>query len=158
MYKRILVAVDGSRGARLALDEALKVAQAAGGTVEAVSVVEHAAQQVDVGTGFVDESGASAAATEAATTALEEANELFALHHVQCESRAIDAYGEPVATVLARAADACGADLIVMGTHGRSGMRRLLLGSVAESLLRATRLPVLLVRHDPNEGPIPLKL
>lgn len=43
--------------------------------------------------------------------------------------------------------DRADADLIVMGTSGRHGLRRLLLGSVAESLLRAADRPVLLVRH-----------
>jgi nucleotide-binding universal stress UspA family protein len=41
-----------------------------------------------------------------------------------------------------------GADLIVMGTHGRRGFRRLLLGSVAEAIVRVSPCPVLLVRHD----------
>jgi nucleotide-binding universal stress UspA family protein len=53
-----------------------------------------------------------------------------------------------VASVIARVAAECEAELIVIGTHGRHGVRRVLLGSVAESLLRSVELPVLLVRHD----------
>ena len=53
-------------------------------------------------------------------------------------------YGLP-ARAIAEAADACSAQLIVMSTHGRSGLRRMVLGSVAESVLRATATPVLLV-------------
>lgn len=62
--------------------------------------------------------------------------------------RALDSFGEDVATVLMRTAAEAEADLIVMGTSGRHGLRRLLLGSVAESLLRAADRPVLLVRHN----------
>jgi len=47
-------------------------------------------------------------------------------------------------------------DLIVMGTHGRTGLRHLLFGSVAEHVLRHARCPVVTIRdHDPNEPPLP---
>lgn len=49
--------------------------------------------------------------------------------------------------MLARAAAECDADLIVMGTHGRRGVRRAVLGSVAESLVRTAGRPVLVVRE-----------
>jgi nucleotide-binding universal stress UspA family protein len=52
---------------------------------------------------------------------------------------------EDVAHRVALAANACAADLIVMGTHGRRGFRRLVLGSVAERVLRIARCPVLLI-------------
>jgi nucleotide-binding universal stress UspA family protein len=53
--------------------------------------------------------------------------------------------GDPTAEIL-RVADEVGADLIVMGTHGRSGLGRVLMGSVAEGVLRAARCPVLITR------------
>lgn len=151
MYKRILAAVDGSRGARLALDEAVKIAQASKAEVFAVCVVEHVARLVDVGAVYAPGEGADAAAVEAATEALEEAKACFAASGVVGTTRAVDAYSEPVAAVLARVADEYEPDLIVMGTHGRHGVRRVLLGSVAESLLRTTSIPVLLVRHQAGE-------
>lgn len=55
MYARILAAVDGSRGARLALDEVLKIAKASGAEIVALFVVEHAPQLVDVGALYVPE-------------------------------------------------------------------------------------------------------
>ena len=58
----------------------------------------------------------------------------------------VEAAREPIAATLLAAAANAHADLIVMGTHGRRGIGRAVLGSVAESLLRATGLPVLLVR------------
>jgi len=155
MYKRILAALDGSRGARLALDEAIKVARAADATVTAVCVIGHAGQTVDVGAGFVDELTARTRAGDIATAALEEANDLFKQQNVRGIARAVDAYGEGIAQVLSRVAGECEADLVVMGTQGRHGVRRVLLGSVAESFLRLTDIPVLLVRHDPGEDEIP---
>ncbi len=54
-------------------------------------------------------------------------------------------HGDPAGAIL-RAADEFGADLIVMGTHGRTGLRRLLMGSVAEGVLHGARCPVLTVK------------
>jgi universal stress protein A len=54
-------------------------------------------------------------------------------------------YGEPASTIL-KTAEEVGADLIVMGTHGRTGLRRLLMGSVAEQVVRKASCPVLTVR------------
>ena len=53
-------------------------------------------------------------------------------------------YGAPASSIV-DAAEACRAHLIVMSTHGRTGLRRVVVGSVAESVLRAARTPVLLV-------------
>lgn len=58
--------------------------------------------------------------------------------------------GEPAAEVNALA-DELGAEMIVMGTHGRSGLKHLLLGSVAESILRSADIPVLCVRTDSEQ-------
>lgn len=54
-------------------------------------------------------------------------------------------YGPP-APAIVEAAEIAKADLIVMSTHGRSGLGRLFVGSVAESVLRGTRTPILLLR------------
>lgn len=54
-------------------------------------------------------------------------------------------YGDPAAAIL-KSARETGADLIVMGTHGRTGLRRLLMGSVAEQVLRKASCPVLTIR------------
>ena len=109
-------------------------------------VVEHRPQLVDVDAGFAAARDGDAAATDAVTPVLDDAKAVLAQEHVSGTVRALDAYGEDVATVLMRTAAEADADLIVMGTSGRHGLRRLLLGSVAESLLRAADRPVLLVR------------
>ncbi len=62
--------------------------------------------------------------------------------------RRVAATGNPVEEILRVAADA-GADLIVMGTHGRSGLSRMVMGSVAEGVLRGSTCPVVTVRNLP---------
>ncbi|MBC8751098.1 MULTISPECIES: universal stress protein [Paraburkholderia] len=155
MYKRILVAIDGSQAAQLALQEALTIAEAAQSTVTAVFVAEHAAQMVDVGIGLIDQQSRSTVSAEAAMATLEDARALFEQRGVRGLTRVLDAYGEDIAGVLCRIAGECEADLVVMGTHGRHGIGRLLLGSVAEAVLRRTEVPVLLVRRERDLDEIP---
>lgn len=57
-----------------------------------------------------------------------------------------------VAPTILKEADEIGADLIVMGTHGRKGLAHFLLGSVAEKVIREANVPVLTVRHAEDEG------
>ncbi|KWK51277.1 universal stress protein A [Burkholderia stagnalis] len=148
MYERIFAALDGSRGARLALDEAIRLAHASGGLVVAVCVVSDVPQLTDIDSGYADQRDWNRLATDAASTVLADAEAALQLSGVRGTARAIEASGENVSAALARAATECDADLIVMGTHGRHGIRRALLGSVAESLLRTADRPVLLVRDN----------
>ncbi|SDD03987.1 universal stress protein [Paraburkholderia lycopersici] len=148
MYKQILVAVDGSRSGRRALDEAVKIAKATGGAIQALCVVRHPARLVDVSSGFAEEQARRSAENDAATAALDEAKAVFAQAQVAGSTRAADSSGEEVAAVISRIAAEDGADLVVMGTRGLSGMKRLLLGSVAESFLRMADRPVMLVRDE----------
>jgi nucleotide-binding universal stress UspA family protein len=63
----------------------------------------------------------------------------------------------PVATALVDHAEQTGTALIVMTTHGRGGLERAWLGSVADEMARASRVPVLLVRPEPDETPVPMR-
>jgi nucleotide-binding universal stress UspA family protein len=129
------------------LNEAIRIAAASGGTITCAYVLERRPQLVDVDAGFAEARDDDAAAIEAATSVLDDAKATLARRGVPGTVRALDAYGDDVATVLMRTAAELDADLIVLGTSGRHGLRRLLLGSVAESLLRSADRPVLLVRH-----------
>jgi nucleotide-binding universal stress UspA family protein len=146
MYKRIMVPVDGSDGAMHALDKAIALAQLMDAQVQAVFVLAHPAQLVDVTGGFVEEPRADDVTSRTATSVLDDARERFARSNVEGSVRAIDSYGESIATVLMRGMDEFSADLVVMYSHGRRGFKRLLAGSVAESLLRDTTVPLLLLR------------
>lgn len=96
--------------------------------------------------------------TGAAMATLEDARALFEQRGVRGVTRIVDSYGEDIAGVLGRIAGECEADLVVMGTHGRRGIGRLLLGSVAEAVLRRTEVPVLLVRRERDLDEIPSDL
>lgn len=151
MYKRILVPVDGSEGAMHAVDKAVELARLLHAEVQAVFVLVHPAQLVDLSGGFVEEVPPADFTSRTATSVLDEARERFVRSGVQGSVRAIDSYGDSIAAVLKRGIDEFSADLVVMYSHGRRGFRRLLAGSVAESLLRDTTVPVLLLR-DTSDG------
>jgi nucleotide-binding universal stress UspA family protein len=72
-------------------------------------------------------------------------------HHVRVESHVME--GDPV-DMIVRAAEETGCDVIVMGTHGRTGLGRLLLGSVAESVIRKAPCPVLSAKSLPEKKKI----
>ena len=144
MFGRILVPVDGSGPSRDAVELAVATASAVGGTLVFCSVVdsdriimECAAMPFVDPTPSID--GLKARANEALAAAVARA-EAFGL---RAESMLKE--GEPIKTVLA-VAHQYAADLIVMGSHGRRGLQRLLLGSTTEGVLREADIPVLVVR------------
>ncbi|MBN3752269.1 universal stress protein [Paraburkholderia sp. Tr-20389] len=147
MYDRIVVALDDSASAEMALREAVRLAKQSRGVVYALSVVDRGRWPEEVRPRFEFEPEPTAA-SNAATRIFDLATALFRDSGVSGKTRAIDAYGENVSEVLARAAEECDADIVVIGTHGRRGAQRFLLGSVAESLVRSTQRPVLLLRYD----------
>lgn len=146
MYHKILVGIDGSETAQRAFDEALKLAQVIGGEIRALYVVDSPA--VLYGVGFYNPSELKKAFNEEGMLVTEDAKARIAAAGVTGETRIIDAQAtnEDVVEVLARAASEWPADLVVLGTHGRRGMRRALLGSIAEAFMRIAPVPVLLVR------------
>ncbi|MGN7980098.1 universal stress protein [Burkholderia sp. 22313] len=152
MYQRIFAALDDSRGARLALDEAISLARDSGSLIIAMCVVSDARRLTDADSGYIDQRDPAGLDADKAAIAVSDAKAAFQLSGVRGIAQTIDAYGEDVSDVLARAAAECDADLIVMGTHGRRGVRRALLGSVAESLVRIADRPVLVVREGPGAG------
>jgi hypothetical protein len=67
---------------------------------------------------------------------------------IAAETQLIDAMGTPVGELIIKVAKEWPADLIVCGTHGRRGVRRIVMGSDAEYIVRHTPVPVLLIRQD----------
>lgn len=140
-YRRILVATDFSPHARTALEHARDLVRAAGGRVVLMTALDAPDPLTMVGGAIktpLDLTEARAAAEE----------------RLRAEARAVG-LGQSLEAVVVRdrrpeveilaAADQAGADLIVVGTHGFSGVKRWLLGSVSERVLRAATVPVLLV-------------
>jgi nucleotide-binding universal stress UspA family protein len=151
MYKRLLIADDGSEPGAVALNEAVKLAKAGGGELKIVFVVYHPRT---FGYAMINLAAAEEALRAEGRGILDRAAALAHVAGVAASTEVVNASDRSiVATLLAQAA-AWNADLIVMGTHGRRGVGRTVLGSVAENLLRATTLPVLMVRnHGEAEAP-----
>jgi nucleotide-binding universal stress UspA family protein len=146
MFKRILVAVDGSDTAGLALQEAIKLAkelQAQLRIVHAVDIVN-----INLGAEFPDVSEISNALTRGGQEILRKAEAVARAAGIPVETRLIeiDTLGHRIPEMIAADAEAWPADLIVICTHGRRGLSHLLLGSVAEGVVRVATKPVLLIR------------
>jgi nucleotide-binding universal stress UspA family protein len=141
MFKRIVAALDGSSCAAHAFDVALALAKSEGAKVAVCSVVDPMPM-------FGSPPGSAGAALTAA--------ESYAQHVIdgavaKLESAGIAhetklILGEPAYEIARYAADVT-ADAIVIGTRGRSGLKRMFAGSVAEGVLRSASVPVVIVRE-----------
>lgn len=146
MYKRILVAVDGSSTSDLAVQEAVKLAKEQQARLRLVHVVDVIV--TDMYHEFEPPEDFFESIRKAGRKMLDKALELVRANGMEAETRLleIDKLAQHVADTIATEADAWPADLIVIGTHGRRGVRHLLLGSVAERVVRCATKPVLLIR------------
>ncbi|OZI60602.1 universal stress protein [Bordetella genomosp. 11] len=144
MYRNIMIALDGSKAARAALDKAVQLAAQERATLYAVSVVEYPS---DYYTSLVYDPAEMRKSIDVQTgDILKEAAKTVSSKGVPVQTRLVHntSGGNTVAEQLDRVARELDADLVVMGTHGRKGVQRLLLGSVAEAFIRLTDRPVLL--------------
>ncbi len=141
MFKHIVVALDGSACAADALDVALSLAKTEGAQLALCSVINPFPLN-----GMPPEAAVRAysASEEAATHFVENGLAKAKAAGIVAEGRVIQ--GEPVYEIEAYARKKR-ADTIVMGTHGRSGLKRFLMGSVAEAVLRSASVPVVIVRE-----------
>ena len=142
-YKRILVPVDGSAVSDRGLKEAMKMARAPGSRVRLLHVIaEYGAYmntEVAMDIGPVLEG-----MRKAGHRTLERVGRRARAAGLKFESGLVESAGR-VADTIVEEAKRWRADLIVMGTHGRRGVKRMLLGSDAELVIRYSRVPVLLV-------------
>lgn len=150
MYERILVPVDGSDTSDLGLREALSLAKLTGARLHLIHVVDELSFAM----------GADAFGTfgtEVLTSLRESGKKVLAAGQAQadaagvpCDTALLDSFAGRVCDQVVAEAEKWPADLIVIGTHGRRGAERLLMGSDAERILRLAPVPVLLVRpHAP---------
>ena len=152
MYKRILVPVDGSPTSILGLQQALGLARDQSARVRIINVVDElvVTQPMDM-YAITQSTDLLEALRESGRNALEKAAALAAKHQVKTESGLLESRGRAVSDVILDEATTWRADLLVMGTHGRRGMNRMLLGSDAERVLREAPVPILLVRADEHK-------
>ena len=147
MYQHILVAVDGSSSSDRALQEAVKLAGELKSRLRILVVVEPillAGEQQ-----YIDYNEIHKAVVGYGRDVLKKAGDTAQKAGIEAETALIESkgFGERVADVIAHEDDARGADLIVIGTHGRRGFNHLLMGSVAERVVRIATKPVLLIRE-----------
>lgn len=145
MFKHILVPVDGSATSLLAVNKAAALAKAFDSAVTAVYVLDPY-PFTGVGADFAyGQAQYLNAATSEANKALEEVQKI--MQEAGVNAKTIVGEGHAVHEGIARVAENVEADLIVMGSHGRRGLEKLVLGSVAQRVLQAARMPVLVVRE-----------
>jgi nucleotide-binding universal stress UspA family protein len=145
MYKRLLVPIDGSETARLGLEEAVRLGKSTGGRIRLIHVVNELPLVSPTMTGTVM-SEIIDALREQGTRMLASAEDTVRSAGLEAETKLVEAMGGPAGEQVVRDAAAWPADVIVCGTHGRRGVRRIVMGSDAEYILRHTPVPVLLVR------------
>ena len=145
MFRRILVPVDGSRTSNQGLKEAVQLAHDQRARLRMIHVVDEyvITQNVE---GFVNAGDLIDALRDAGKKAIAAALAFARKHRVKADSALYESMGGRVADVIVREARKWRADLIVMGTHGRRGVGRVVLGSDAEAVLHETPVPVLMVR------------
>lgn len=144
MFKRILVPVDGSDTSNKALVAALEMARNTGGCVRLI----HAMDELVYLSGYEYSGDVIGIWREQASGILAGAMDIAKSSGVPAEQELIEAPGSRLGDVVAKAAREWKADLIVVGTHGRRGVGRVLLGSGAEQVTRTAPVPVLVIRDE----------
>jgi nucleotide-binding universal stress UspA family protein len=146
MYNRILVAVDGSETSNLALKEAIKLAKDQHAALRFVHVVDVSLIYIDLGAPYVLQYQKALQAT--GQKVIDNCSAIVRDAGIEFDTTSIvvDTIGQHVYDAIEEEAKRWQADLIVIGTHGRRGIRRFLLGSIAEGVARVTSKPVLLIR------------
>ena len=147
MYRHFLIPTDGSELAERAVTHGLSLAKFLGAKLTVIIVEEQpstlfAIPDPGVGVAFVE---LTEQIKKHATSALDRAANAAKQAGVPCDTVQVEAVQPSYQAIIAAAEDK-GCDLIVMGSHGRSGLAAVVLGSVTNKVLTHTKIPVLVVR------------
>jgi nucleotide-binding universal stress UspA family protein len=145
MYERILVPVDGSDTSNRGLQEAIRLSKALGGELRLVHIVDDSPLALN------PEAGIAAAPlvadfAQAGRSILEEARQVVQAEGIEPTVVLHENFTGQIAELIVEEARKSRAEIIVMGTHGRRGVRHAVLGSDAEAVVQRADVPVLLVR------------
>jgi nucleotide-binding universal stress UspA family protein len=146
LYKRILVAVDGSPAATEALEEALKIGKDGQALIRLLYVMDFRPMLLS-GAPLYNYDEMLKSWQEEGDKVLREGADVVRVAGLKVEMATLQTNLERVSGVIVEDAKSWQADLVAVGTHGRHGLERMLLGSVAEGLARSSPIPVLLVRN-----------
>lgn len=136
-WGKILVATDGSPCSQAAVAQAIRFAQAYEGAIDVISVVDVPAELYGDAPGLVEDLGRKAKGYAEAAAQQATAAGINATAHT-AEGTAYE--------IIPQTAQKLGSQIIVAGSHGRTGMRRLLMGSVTEKIIGLSACPVMVVR------------
>ncbi len=155
MYQRILVPVDGSATSGRGLEEAIRMARQSGGQLRLIHVIDELSMSLsmDAYSGFAGDW--LGLLREGGQQVLQEAQDTVKAAGVPVDSVLLDNFSAPLHEHVNAEAARWNADLIVLGTHGRRGVGRALLGSSAEQVLRSASVPVLLLRSPEPPAAVP---
>ena len=148
MYRRILVPIDGSKTSMIGLTHAIGLAKDQKARLRVLNVVDElviAPMMMEPSAG-ADFTYLVESLKNEGRKALKDAAAAARKRGLKADIVQIESRGHPVSEVILAEISRSRADVIVMGTHGRRGLNRLLLGSDAERVLREATVPVLLVR------------
>lgn len=152
MYQRILVPVDGSATSNQGLNEALKLASLTHGRLLLLHAIDDPSFSFALQASMPYTNDWHEFMRQDGEVILDRARNTAKAAGIQVETVLSDRYARPVYERIVAEADHWKADLIVIGTHGRRGFQRMILGSSAEGVLRVASVPVLLVRASEEKA------
>ncbi|WP_066567029.1 universal stress protein [Snodgrassella sp. CFCC 13594] len=154
MYKHLVVAVDGSHTSENALAHAIGLAKVENAELTLVNVA-NPAEYMALAPEFLQHESYEAAALAEGNKVLDAAEQTaktaLAADKIHRHLLMANKGAKEMAQMLVDYADQQGSDLIILGTHGRSGLMHLLMGSFAETVMRETHLPLLIIRSEAPE-------
>lgn len=153
MYQKILVPIDGSSTAAAGLEEAIKLARLCGARLRLLHIVDELSLVLGTGYGAAYAGDIFDLLREGGATILREAQAQVQAAGVAVDTVLSDNLRGGVCEQVVQQALDWKAELIVLGTHGRRGTRRLFFGSDAENILRQAPVPVLLIRAPVPAAP-----
>ena len=145
MYRHLLIPVDGSDASKAGLREVVRIATPDVSKLRLVHVIDSSVGRDSFDPGTVGDTIIQAN-RDNGTTILAEAREILTKYDLRAECVLIESHRERVASRIIAQAREWPADLIIMGSHGRRGLARVVMGSEAEEVFRESPVPVLLVR------------
>lgn len=146
MYSRLLVPIDGSATSRLALSEATTLAKLSQATIVLLHVIDELEHSHGFERPLVYFNEVRPRFLQNGQALLDGAKAELESQQVPVETVLIESQGVRVSELIAQHAMSVHADIVVMGTHGRRGVDRFLIGSDAEQVARIAPVPVMLVR------------
>jgi nucleotide-binding universal stress UspA family protein len=146
MYKKILCPIDGSATSECGMLEAINLAKDQSAKIEFLHVIDNYFPIIDM-SGGINYSDIRDILRESGLKILKKAEETASLSGVSANSKLAESMGQVSRTIIDEVSQ-YHADLIVMGTHGTRGFERLMMGSDAETVLRTSPVPVLLVKGN----------